>query len=144
MSAFQPSVLEDSVLVVDDDQATRESLASVLKGAGIEVFVASDPTEALTLHGLQHPAAVVVDHQLADHTGVELARRLKEEDPDTPVLLLTGLASLDSASGRVGASRRAAGQAARPPGLRPDRPQRPDAAVAGRREPPSGRGSSTR
>jgi len=90
-------VLEDSVLVVDDDQATRESLASVLKGAGIEVFVASDPTEALTLHGLQHPAAVVVDHQLADHTGVELARRLKEEDPDTPVLLLTGLASLDSA-----------------------------------------------
>ncbi len=90
-------MLEDSVLVVDDDQATRDSLASVLKGAGIEVFVASDPTEALTLHGLQHPAAVVVDHQLADHTGVELARRLKEEDPDTPVLLLTGLASLDSA-----------------------------------------------
>ncbi len=97
MSAFEPSVLEDSVLVVDDDQATRESLASVLKGAGIEVFVASDPTEALTLYGLQHPAAVVVDHQLADHTGVELAQRLKQEDPDTPVLLLTGLASLDSA-----------------------------------------------
>ncbi|HXP32893.1 MAG TPA: response regulator, partial [Acidimicrobiales bacterium] len=94
---FQPSVLEDSVLVVDDDQATRDSLASVLKAAGIEVFVASDPTEALTLHGLQHPAAVVVDHQLADHTGVELAQRLKQEDPDTPVLLLTGLASLDSA-----------------------------------------------
>ncbi len=97
MSSFQPSVLADSVLVVDDDQATRESLASVLKGAGIEVFVASDPTEALTLRGLQHPAAVVVDHQLAGHTGVDLARKLKEEDPDTPVLLLTGLASLDSA-----------------------------------------------
>ena len=97
MSAFQPNVVEDSVLVVDDDQATRDSLASVLKGAGIEVFVASDPTEALTLHGLQRPAAVVVDHQLADHTGVELAQRLKEIDPDTPVLLLTGLASLDSA-----------------------------------------------
>jgi diguanylate cyclase (GGDEF)-like protein len=94
---FQPNVVEDSVLVVDDDQATRDSLASVLKGAGIEVFVASDPTEALTLHGLQRPAAVVVDHQLADHTGVELAQRLKEIDPDTPVLLLTGLASLDSA-----------------------------------------------
>jgi len=97
LSAFEPSVVEDSVLVVDDDQATRESLASVLKGAGIEVFVASDPTEALTLQGLQHPSAVVVDHQLADHTGVELAQRLKEQDPDTPVLLLTGLASLDSA-----------------------------------------------
>jgi diguanylate cyclase (GGDEF)-like protein len=97
LSAFQPNVVEDSVLVVDDDQATRDSLASVLKGAGIEVFVASDPTEALTLHGLQRPAAVVVDHQLADHTGVELAQRLKEIDPDTPVLLLTGLASLDSA-----------------------------------------------
>jgi diguanylate cyclase (GGDEF)-like protein len=97
LSAFEPSVLEDSVLVVDDDQATRESLASVLKGAGIEVFVASDPAEALTLHSLQRPAAVVVDHQLADHTGVELAQRLKEEDPDTAVLLLTGLASLDSA-----------------------------------------------
>jgi len=89
--------MEDTVLVVDDDQATRDSLASVLKGAGIEVFVASDPTEALTLRGLQRPGAVVVDHQLAEHTGVELAQRLKQEDPETPVLLLTGLASLDSA-----------------------------------------------
>jgi len=98
LSAFQPpTVLQDSVLVVDDDQATRDSLASVLKGAGIEVFVASDPGEAFTLRGLQRPAAIVVDHQLSDHTGVELAQRLKEEDPDTPVLLLTGLASLDSA-----------------------------------------------
>jgi len=97
LSAFQPSVVEDSVLVVDDDQATRESLASVLKGAGIEVFMAADPAEALTVRGLQRPAAVVVDHQLAEHTGVELAQRLKAEDPDTPVLLLTGLASLDSA-----------------------------------------------
>ncbi|HTZ09077.1 MAG TPA: diguanylate cyclase, partial [Acidimicrobiales bacterium] len=98
MSAFQPTGSNDSsVLVVDDDQATRDSLASVLKGAGIEVFVASDPTEALTLRGLQRPAAVVVDHQLAEHTGVDLAVRLKQEDPETPVLLLTGLASLDSA-----------------------------------------------
>jgi len=98
LSAFQPTGTNDSsVLVVDDDQATRDSLASVLKGAGIEVVVASDPTEALTLRGLQRPAAVVVDHQLAEHTGVELAVRLKQEDPETPVLLLTGLASLDSA-----------------------------------------------
>ena len=97
MSAFQPNVLEDTVLVVDDDQATRESLASVLKGAGIEVFMASDPTEALTVRNMQRPAAVVVDHQLAEHTGVELAQRLKQEDPGTPVLLLTGLATLDSA-----------------------------------------------
>jgi diguanylate cyclase (GGDEF)-like protein len=97
LSAFQPNVSEDTVLVVDDDQATRESLASVLKGAGIEVFMASDPSEALTVRGMQRPAAVVVDHQLAEHTGVELAQRLKEDDPDTPVLLLTGLATLDSA-----------------------------------------------
>jgi diguanylate cyclase (GGDEF)-like protein len=97
LSAFQPNVSEDTVLVVDDDQATRESLASVLKGAGIEVFMAADPSEALTVRGMQRPAAVVVDHQLAEHTGVELAQRLKAEDPDTPVLLLTGLATLDSA-----------------------------------------------
>jgi diguanylate cyclase (GGDEF)-like protein len=97
LSSFQANVVPDSVLVVDDDQSTRDSLASVLKGAGMEVFVAADQTEALTLHSLQRPAAVVVDHQLADHTGVELAQRLKEEDPETPVLLLTGLASLDSA-----------------------------------------------
>jgi diguanylate cyclase (GGDEF)-like protein len=97
LSAFQPNVLEEAVLVVDDDQATRESLASVLKGAGIEVFMAADPAEALTVRSMQRPAAVVVDHQLAEHTGVELAQRLKAEDPDTPVLLLTGLATLDSA-----------------------------------------------
>ena len=92
---MQQGVYEDLVLVVDDDQSTRDSLASVLESAGIRVLGAADATEAMTLQGLRHPAAVVVDHQLADHTGVQLAQRLKEEDPESSVLLLTGLATLD-------------------------------------------------
>ena len=92
---MQQSVYADLVLVVDDDQSTRDSLTSVLESAGMKVLSAGDPTEALTLQGLRHPAAVVVDHQLADHTGVDLAQRLKDEDPETSVLLLTGLATLD-------------------------------------------------
>jgi len=95
VSSVQQGGYEDLVLVVDDDQSTRDSLASVLESSGIRVLSAGDATEAMTLQGLRHPAAVVVDHQLADHTGVQLAQRLKEEDPESSVLLLTGLATLD-------------------------------------------------
>jgi diguanylate cyclase (GGDEF)-like protein len=93
--------LEDSVLVVDDDENARDSLAAVLKGAGMQVFVAASADEAVTQQQLHHPAAIVVDQQLAEQTGVELALRLKQGDAETPILLLTGLASLEGVLGVV-------------------------------------------
>jgi len=100
-SAYQPDP-EAVVLVVDDDEVLRQSLIDVLATAGIRALGAGGSGEALDAQGTYQPAVVVCDYRLPDGSGIDLARTIKERDPETPVLLLTGYASLDSAIAAVG------------------------------------------
>ena len=90
------------VLVVDDDEAVRETLVGVLGMAGIETISAGRVDDARKLADVYSPAVVVVDYQLPDGSGIELAQDVKHQDPDVPVLLLTGYATLDTAIAAVG------------------------------------------
>jgi CheY-like chemotaxis protein len=68
------------VLVVDDDVATRDSVAEALELAGFAVEVASGGDEALRVlsqESHEKPAAVVVDFVMPEMSGVELIRRLR-------------------------------------------------------------------
>jgi diguanylate cyclase (GGDEF)-like protein len=89
------------VLVVDDDKG-RQSLIDALVTAGIGAVGCGREDEALELQALHHPAVVVVDHRLPEGSGIDVARALKEQDPELPVLLLTEYTSLDSAVASVG------------------------------------------
>jgi diguanylate cyclase (GGDEF)-like protein len=91
-----------TVLVVDDDDSVRESLVDVLASAGVRAVGASSRAEALASQLRHEPAAAVVDYRLPDCSGIELARELKDHDPEVPVLLLTGYVSLDTAVAAVG------------------------------------------
>jgi len=93
---------EGLVLVVDDDESIRETLVGVLASASIRAAGVGTAKEALKLVPLNEPAVVVVDYRLPDSSGIELAKELKDRDPEMPVLLLTGFASLDSAIAAVG------------------------------------------
>jgi EAL domain-containing protein (putative c-di-GMP-specific phosphodiesterase class I)/CheY-like chemotaxis protein len=86
---------EDQVLVVGADPATNESLLSVLRGAGLRAATADGSTEALIARLQGSRAAVIVDNLTLDGKGTELASRLKKLVPDTVVLALTSLDSLD-------------------------------------------------
>lgn len=87
---------EDAVLVVADDAATRQSLASVLASAEIEAYGA-EPDEALAAQALYHPAIALVEHAPGLLDGLALSAGLKQADPEIPVLLLTDPAFLASA-----------------------------------------------
>jgi diguanylate cyclase (GGDEF)-like protein len=58
--------------------------------------------DALRLQAIHLPAATVVDYRLPDGSGIELASLLKDLSPSSPVLMLTGYASMDSAIASVG------------------------------------------
>ncbi len=90
------------VLVVDDDDAVRQGLVDVLATGEVRALGAASAEEALRLQELHRPAVVVCDFRLPDATGMDLARELKGRDPELPVLLLTGYASLDTAVSAVG------------------------------------------
>jgi len=90
------------VLVVDDDEGVRSTIVDILTLAGFTVAASASAAEAVAAQ-LADPARVaLVDYRLPDTTGLELATRLKQADPDLPVIVLTGNASLETAVAAVG------------------------------------------
>jgi two-component system, OmpR family, response regulator MprA len=77
------------ILVVDDDQAVRDSLARSLQYSGYDVVTACDGVEALAkLSGLKADA-VVMDVMMPRLDGLETTRVLRSTGNDVPILILT-------------------------------------------------------
>jgi DNA-binding response OmpR family regulator len=86
-----------SVLVVEDDEATRAFLADNLAADGFRVAVASGAGEGFRAIEVRSPSLVVLDLMLEDGSGLDLLDRVRSADglasridPDTPVVVLTG------------------------------------------------------
>jgi len=81
------------VVLAEDDVLLREGLASLLERSGFEVVgQAGDSTQLLTLVHEQAPALVVVDIRMPPtHTaeGLEAARHIRQEHPETGILVLS-------------------------------------------------------
>ncbi|MDQ1493149.1 MAG: hypothetical protein QOJ23_5663, partial [Actinomycetota bacterium] len=90
------------VLVVDDDEGARSTLLDILGLAGFSAAAVASAGEALAARDGATPQLAIVDYRLPDSTGLELAARLKEADPELPVIVLTGNASLETAVAAVG------------------------------------------
>jgi DNA-binding response OmpR family regulator len=87
-----------SVLVVDDEAAIRYSVCKTLQRVGYAVREAGGGDEALDVVRGQHFDVVLTDIRMQPGLdGVELVRRLKENDPDMVVILMTGYPSLNTA-----------------------------------------------
>ena len=85
------------VLIVDDEQAARIGLSEIVSAWGYETETASDGVEALAIAGEFNPTAVITDVFMPRLDGFGLLSRLREEYPDTAVILLTGQGSIEDA-----------------------------------------------
>src|SRR5216684_7290906 len=90
------------VYVVDDDPGMRQTVIAILALAGIAAEGFASGASALAPSTTDPPSLAVVDQRLPDTTGITLSARLKCEDPDLAVILLTGYASADNAIAAVG------------------------------------------
>ena len=86
------------ILVVDDDQAVRESLRRSLIFNGYTVSLATDGEEALEKIKSDRPDMAILDVMMPKLDGLEVCRALRSEGDDLPILLLT---ARDSVSERV-------------------------------------------
>ncbi len=91
---------EATIMVVEDDDATREFLADNLTADSFGVVTASTGREAFNLLQMKECDLLLLDVMLPDASGYELCRRLRSADglaqrldPDLPVILLTGRSS---------------------------------------------------
>jgi DNA-binding response OmpR family regulator len=80
------------VLLVEDSDTLRQYAKQALETGGFNVAVAADGRQALTRYREDRPALVVLDVDLPYMDGWEILARIREVDPDTPVLMLTATA----------------------------------------------------
>ncbi len=78
------------ILVVDDSKAIRDLLSNVLSSMGFHAAVASNGNEGLHLFLTNSFDLVLTDVQMPGMDGWTLALHVKDESPDTPVVLVTG------------------------------------------------------
>ncbi|KDE56139.1 histidine kinase [Methanoculleus sp. MH98A] len=80
-----------SVLVVEDSRTQAEFIRHVLETEGFDVTLAADGTEAIRRMEAVMPDIVLSDIVMPGMDGYELCRRIKQQSPDTPVILVTNL-----------------------------------------------------
>jgi two-component system OmpR family response regulator len=78
-----------NVLVVDDEAVLAEMVSMALRYEGWNIATAGDGAAALDAARSQRPDVVVLDVMLPDMSGLDVLRKLREESPQLPVLLLT-------------------------------------------------------
>ena len=94
------------ILIVDDEASIRKSLEGVLSDEGYTCALAADGADALSqLRSLQ-PSLVLLDIWMPGMDGIETLRRIKEVQPATPVIMMSGHATISTAikATKVGAS----------------------------------------
>ncbi|MHC4710558.1 MAG: sigma-54-dependent transcriptional regulator, partial [Planctomycetota bacterium] len=89
--------MSKTILIVEDEQVLRESLAGLLEEEGYEVLQAGNGTEAYAIV-LQRPVSLVLsDVRMPEMDGIELLGRLMQLAPETPVIMMTAYGTVDSA-----------------------------------------------
>lgn len=86
-----------SILIVDDEEAIRTSLRSILEDEGYEVAVAATGGEALKIYGTDPPDLMILDIWMPEMDGLETLRRVKEFVPATQVMMISGHGSIETA-----------------------------------------------
>jgi len=85
------------VLVVDDEPSARGGLEKLLRSEGYAVDAADDGTSALVAASDHPPDVVVTDLKMPKMDGIELMKRLHEQDPSVPVIVATAFGDVTSA-----------------------------------------------
>jgi DNA-binding NtrC family response regulator len=86
-----------TVLVVDDEKNIRRTLRMVLEGEGYTVSEAGSAPEARSALADAEPDVIFMDVKLGDDSGVELLEELMSRDHVTPVIMISGHASIEDA-----------------------------------------------
>lgn len=85
------------ILIVDDEPGVRFGIRDFLEHQGYEIDEAENCRDAQDIFRTSRPDVVIADYMMSDGTALDLLPRLKEINPDTPLLILTAHGSIDLA-----------------------------------------------
>lgn len=87
----------DLILVVDDDNSVRRVMQMQLTEAGYQVDLAANGADAHRILLERHPKLVITDLRMPDLDGIELLRKVSEEEIQTTVIMITAFGSIETA-----------------------------------------------
>jgi FixJ family two-component response regulator len=90
MSKPAPEIAKQVILVVDDDEAVRNSLRSMIRSEGFEVRAFSNGRDLLNEASLPAIGCLVVDYHMPAMNGLELISALRGRGVSIPAILITG------------------------------------------------------
>jgi UDP-3-O-acyl N-acetylglucosamine deacetylase len=89
--------MDHLILVVDDEASIRRSLEGILRDEGISVIEAADGESAIASLLQNKPALVLLDIWMPGIDGLETLKKIKELSPQTPVVMISGHATISTA-----------------------------------------------
>ena len=88
---------QTNILVIDDEQAMRDSCRQTLSRNGNRVEVAEDGPTALAMLEKESFDLVILDLKMPGLNGMEVLKKIKESDPEAVVIVITGYGTVESA-----------------------------------------------
>jgi UDP-3-O-acyl N-acetylglucosamine deacetylase len=89
--------MSETILVVDDEEQIRHTLRGVLADEGFDVMEAADGRGALDLLEESVPRLAIVDIWMPEVDGIELVRRMKQQAPELPIIVISGHGTIETA-----------------------------------------------
>ena len=89
--------MDNKLLLVDDEEGIRKVLGISLADLGYEVFTAENGEQALEIFRRENPPIVLTDIKMPVMDGIELLRKIKDKNPDTEVIMITGHGDMELA-----------------------------------------------
>jgi DNA-binding NtrC family response regulator len=86
-----------TILIIDDEKTIRWSLGEGLRKAGFEILEAASGEEGLQLFGDKSPDCVLLDVRLPGIDGMEVLQRMRDENSEVPVIVMTAYGEVDTA-----------------------------------------------
>ena len=80
---------KQKILVVDDEKMIRWSLGEALRGWGYEPIQAETATAGMAAFDADQPAAILLDINLPDGSGLDVLRQIRHRQPDAVVIMIT-------------------------------------------------------
>ena len=91
------SRVEGRILIADDEPEIAQQLGHLVHREGLTPLLAKDGREALKLVRAGDPDVLLADLRMPGMDGMELMRKVREIDPELPVILMTGYAEVQGA-----------------------------------------------
>lgn len=85
------------LLIIDDDEVVRTSLAAYLEDSGFNVLQAGNGLQGLQVFEQEHPDLIICDLRMPQVDGLELIRRINQLETDTPVIVVSGAGVMSDA-----------------------------------------------